>query len=217
MRGLIPFLRKINSDHTFERKSPIRRRPGPRPGRELGYGHTGISLARQIPKLLRESLNADDHCDLILVIDDLDCHDAEGRRNLFDSSISRVERASGIDHYVGFASPEIEAWIVADWESSIGRDPDFRECHLQMRHWLSTEKGVSVGQPETFSRLDEKSGTCVEKLSDAIVESSLQCGAQSRFAKGVHTARFLGMISPDVVRDRCPLFRELYNRLTLTD
>lgn len=86
-----------------------------------------------------------------------------------------------------------------------------------MRHWLSTEKGVSIGQPETLSRLDEKSESCVEKLSDEIVESSLQCGARSRFAKGVHTARFLGMISPEVVRDKCPLFGELNNRFTRTD
>ena len=214
VRGLVPLLRRMGSEHTFERKSPIRRRHRPRPAQEPGYGHTGVSLAQQMEKLLTESLRADDRCDLILVIDDLDCHDPKDRRELFDRSIMNVDKATSIDHYIGFASPEIEAWIVADWDHSVARDPDFRSCHNQMRHWLSSKKDVSFAQPETFSGLDEDRGSCVDKLSDAIVESSVQCGARSRYSKGVHTARLLHMISPEIVHSKCPLFRELRNRLT---
>ncbi len=214
MRGLVPLLRRMGSEHTFERKSPIRRRHRPRPAQEPGYGHTGVSLAQQMEKLLTESLRADDRCDLILVIDDLDCHDPKDRRELFDRSIMNVDKATSIDRYVGFASPEIEAWIVADWDNSIARDPDFRGCHNQMRQWLSSQKDVSFDQPETFSSLDEDRGSCVDKLSDALVESSVQCGARSPYSKGVHTARFLQTVSTDIVHSKCPLFRELRNRLT---
>ena len=215
--GLVPLLKNICSDHTYERKSPIRRKPGPRPAAEPGYGRTGRSLARQLEKLLFESLRANATCDLILVIDDLDCHEPNTRRELFDSAIAKINRAATIERFVGFASPEIEAWIVADWNHSIASDPDFRGCHGQMRHWLSTQKGVRFDQPETFSRLDEEKDSCLDKLSDEIVDSSVQLGARSRYSKAIHTARFLRQISPEVVSAKYPHFRELFNRLTRTD
>lgn len=201
----------------FERKSPIRRKPGPRAPKEPGYGRTGKSLGQQIEKLLFESLNSDESCDLILIIDDLDCHEPKVRRALFDSSIGKVDKAKDIEHFVGFASPEIESWIIADWDHSIAADPDFRSRHSQMRHWLSTQKAVPFNLPETFGSYDEKKDSCRDKLSDAIIESSIHCGARSRYSKGIHTARFLRQISPEVVSGKCPFFRELRNRLTLTD
>ena len=156
MRGLIPLLENICIDHTFERKSPVRRKPGPRPSNVPGYGRTGRSLAEQIEKLLFESLKAKECCDLVLVIDDLDCHDRDARRELFDKSIGKVDQAANIEHYIGFASPEVEAWIVADWDHSVAKDPDFRGCHNQMRHWLSTQKAVPFDRPETFSSYDRE-------------------------------------------------------------
>lgn len=215
--GLIPILKRICSDHMYERKSPIRRKPGPRASQEPGYGRTGQSLGQQIEDLLFKSLKSDKSCDLILIIDDLDCHDPNVRRELFDSSIGKVDKAKDIEHFVGFASPEIESWIIADWDHSIATDPDFRGCHNQMRHWLSTQKAVPFDQPEMFGSFDEEKDSCRDKLSDAIIESSEHCGAQSRYSKGIHTARFLRRISPEVVSGKCPLFRELRIRLTQAD
>ena len=217
VRGLIPLLERVRPDFIFERKSPVRRKPGPRPSDEPGYGRTGRSHAQQLEKLLFESLNAGGFCDVILVIDDLDCHDASERRELFASSIGKVEQAADISYFVGFASPEIEAWIVADWDGTVASDPDFRGCHGQMRHWLSTEKAVPFSRPETFGVFDKEKDSCRDKLSDAIIEASLECSAKSRYSKGIHTARFLGRISPEVVSAKCPLFRELYIRLTMDD
>jgi len=109
VRGLIPLLERVRPDFIFERKSPVRRKPGPRPSNEPGYGRIGTSHAQQLEKLLFESLNAGGFCDFILVIDDLDCHDANVRRELFASSIGKVEQAADISYFVGLASPEIEA------------------------------------------------------------------------------------------------------------
>ena len=39
-----------------------------------------------------------------------------------------------------------------------------------------------------------------------MIESSIYCGAQARYSKGDHTARFLRQISPEVVSGKCPLF-----------
>ena len=217
MRGLIPLLKNICKDHTFERKSPVRRKLGPRPSNVPGYGRTGKSLAEQIEKLLFESLKAKECCDLILVIDDLDCHDPDARRELFDKSIGNVDQAANRENYIGFASPEVEAWIVADWDHSVARDPDFRGCQDQMRHWLSTQKAVPFDRPETFSSYDRDKDSCRDKLSDAIIESSIYCGAQARYSKGGHTARFLRRISPEVVSGKCPLFRALHHRLSQTE
>ena len=216
VRGLIPFLEVSYREHTFERKSPIRRKPGPRPPSEPGYGRTGRSLAEQIGKLLFESLKIRESCDLILVIDDLDCSDPDDRRALFVKTIENVESAFNIPRFVGFASPEIEAWIVADWSNTVARDPDFRGCHQRMQHWLSTQKSVPFDNPETFSRFDPDKDSCRDKLSEAIVEASLEFCDSVRYSKATHTARFLKQLSPDIVGVKCPLFRQLHARLSQT-
>ena len=217
MRGLIPLLKNICKDHTFERKSPVRRKLGPRPSNVPSYGRTGKSLAEQIEKLLFESLKAKECCDLILVIDDLDCHDPDARRELFDKSIGNVDQAANRENYIGFASPEVEAWIVADWDHSVAKDPDFRGCHDQMRHWLSTQKAVPFDRPETFSSYERDKDSCRDKLSDAIIESSIYFGAKVRYSKAIHTPRFLRTIHPEVVSMKCPFLRELHNRLSQTE
>lgn len=217
VRGLIPFLKRICSDHSYERKSPVRQKPGPRAPIGLGHGRTGKSLGQQIEKLLSESLVRGERCDLILIIDDLDCHDPNARRALFHSSIEKVDNAADIDNFVAFASPEIESWIIADWDNSIAADPGFQGSHIRMRHWLSTQRAVPFDRPETFGSFDEAKDSCHDKLSDAIIDSSLHCCARSRYSKGIHTVRFLGQISPEVVSGKCPLFRELRIRLTSTD
>ena len=208
MRGLFPLLESKYKDHTFQRKSPIRRKPGPRPSNEPCYGRTGKGLAGQIGKLLFESLRVEESCNLILVIDDLDCHDPDERRKLFRETIASVAGGAYIPNFVGFASPEIEAWIIADWDSTIAKNPDFRGCNQKMRHWLSTHKSVRFDSPETFSHFDP------DKVSDAIVDSSKQCSARAPYSKATHTARFLRQISPEVVSDKCPHFKELHIRLS---
>ena len=224
---MIPFLSDQYTFHRFIRKTPVREKPGPCPPTVLeqdqsrhaktGYGRTGKSLARQIELSLSISLKVEESCDMILVIDDLDCQDSDDQRELFDKTIRNVEGAADIRSYVGFASPEIEAWIVADWENTIATDSAFRGCHPQMRHWLSTQRSVPFDSPETFSHFDPNRDSCHEKLSDTIVESSIQCCAQARYSKGIHTARFLRRISPEVVSGKCPFFRGLHHRLTQTE
>jgi len=69
--------------------------------------------------------------------------------------------------------PEIEAWIIADWNNSIAKHPDFRGRHERMRWWLSTQRKVSFENPESFSEYDSKRDCCREKLSDDLIESSV--------------------------------------------
>lgn len=224
IRGLIPLLKEQFPTHTFVRKSPVKQKPRPRPFEETeqsrsiraraAHGRTGKGLANQLKSFLSSALRTGEKCDLVLVLDDLDCHDPDAQRELFRKAIDSVNGATDLQSYVGFASPEVEAWIIADWGNTIAKDADFRGSQQKVRHWLSTRGAVPFERPEEFSSLDPKGDSCLEKLSDTIVKSSLQCAARARFSKGIHTPRFLKQISPEVVSGKCPLFRELHNHLS---
>ena len=70
----------------------------------------------------------------------MDCRDSETQKSKILSEISKIPECADIEKFVGFAAPEIEAWIIADWNNSIAKHSDFRGRHKRMRWWLSTEK-----------------------------------------------------------------------------
>ncbi|OQX23908.1 MAG: hypothetical protein BWK80_23555 [Desulfobacteraceae bacterium IS3] len=215
VRGLMPFLRRHFPEYKFERKSPVRRKPGPRPGitSQYGYGLTGKGLVKEIPKRLRDSLNNNEKCDIILIFDDLDCRDCCRQKEDYLNAVESVEGIADIKKYAGFAAPEIEAWIIADWDNSFAKHPDFRERHRAMRYWLSVEKQIPFDKPESFGKYDPKRDTCDEKMSQAIIESTrLTPDDQYKplYSKAKHTPELLSDIEPLEVLKRCPLFRDFY-------
>lgn len=223
--GLIPFLEKNFPGCIFTRKMPVRQKPGPKPNKAAidepnkvsGYGKTGKSLIDQIKKELQIALrNEPNICDLILVFDDLDCRDPVKQRQKILQEISKIPECAEIDKFVGFAAPELEAWIIADWNSSIAKHPDFRGRHQHMCYWLSIEKHIPFRDPESFSEYDEERDCCRVKLSEALIESTekgeINCD-KPRFNKRLHTPVLLGKINPNEVQLKCPLFREMYNYL----
>ncbi|MBR8838450.1 MAG: hypothetical protein DSM106950_31745 [Stigonema ocellatum SAG 48.90 = DSM 106950] len=217
VQALIPFLRKHFPRCRFERKTPVRQKPGSKPNKAVSYGKTGQSLIDQISEELPIALKYEPNiCDLILVFDDLDCRPPESQREKILEAISKIQESVDIEKFVGFASPELESWIIADWSHSIGQHPDFRSRHQRMRWWLSTERNVPFDSPESFSEYDRQKDCCQEKLSEALIDSSVLDEFDSslpRFSKGLHTPLLLGEIQPNEVQKRCPLFRELYNYL----
>ena len=217
VRGFFPFLDKTFPGCRFERKTPVIRKPGPKPNKASGQGKTGKSLIEQIKQELPIALKAEPNkCDLILVFDDLDCRDSETQKSKILSEISTIPEGADIKNFVGFAAPEIEAWIIADWNNSIAKHSDFRGRHERMRWWLSKEKNVPFDSPESFSEYDSQRDCCREKLSQALIDSSIQDEVdrdKARFSKGYHTPLLLMAIDPNEVQKKCPLFRELYNYL----
>lgn len=214
--GIIKFLQKNFPTCTFVRKTPARIKPGPKPGK-IGYGRTGNSLIDQISKELPIALkNEPNKCDLILVFDDLDCRNPILQREKFLASISKIPETNEIEKFVGFAAPELESWIIADWDNTIAKHPDFRSRHERMRWWLSTQRNIPFDNPESFSEYDPTRDCCQEKLSEALIESSILKefdSSYSRFSKGLHTPLLLLKIRPDEVQRKCALFREMYNYL----
>jgi hypothetical protein len=234
VRGFFPFLDKTFPGCRFERKTPVRDKPGPKPNKASGQGRTGKSLIEQIKQELPLALKAEPNkCDLILVFDDLDCRDSQTQKSKILSEISKIPECADIEKFVGFAAPEIEAWIIADWNNSIAKHSDFRARHKRMRWWLSQEKNVPFDSPESFSEYDRKKDCCQDKLSETLIESTTVEDTvedednsnvdrrprfssnvdRPRFSKGLHTPLLLMAIDPNEVQKKCPLFRELYNYL----
>ncbi|MFM8008118.1 MAG: thiamine pyrophosphate-dependent enzyme, partial [Dolichospermum sp.] len=104
-------------------------------------------------------------CDLILVFDDLDCRDVNSQREKFISAISKITESHDIPQYIAFAAPELESWMIGDWDNTIAKHPDFRGRHEKMRWWLSTQKNISFDDPESFSKYDQDRDCCQDKLS----------------------------------------------------
>lgn len=213
VRGLIPFLQRNYAQHKFERKSPVRLKPGPKPTVQPGYGLTGKGLVAQLARILQTALATGDLCDLILVIDDLDCHEPSERRTKLHEAMDGVTAARNIERVIGFAAPEVEAWLLADWEQTIAQDPDFRGCEQAIRHWMSTAKLVSFRTPETFSHYDANKNACAEKLSDVLIEATEHSCVRNAYSKAIHTPRLLAQLSASVVSRKCSLFRNIHDRL----
>ena len=216
VRGFLPFLEKTFPGCRFERKTPVRQKPGPKANKAGSYGRTGQSLIEQIKQELPLALKAEaNKCDLILVFDDLDCRDSQTQKSKILAELSKIPECAALNKFVGFAAPEIEAWIIADWNNSIAKNSDFRGRHERMRWWLRTQKKVSFENPESFSEYDAEKDCCREKLSEALIESSVYQAERhnTRFSKGLHTPLLLREIDPNEVQKKCPLFRELYNYL----
>ncbi|MCB0065443.1 MAG: DUF4276 family protein [Caldilineaceae bacterium] len=212
VKGLQPFFQNNYPTHTFERKSPVRLKPGPKPPTQLGYGQTGSSLVKQMGMIIHNSILNGEQCDFILVIDDLDCREPSIQKQLFEYAIDENSVMKTVPRHIGFASPEIEAWIIADWDQTIALDPEFRRYHQAMRHWMSSERRVSFAHPEEFSEYSLEKRACAEKLSEILIDASVQF-SPIRYSKAEHTPRLLQQLSPSNVSLKCPHFRQMHVRL----
>ncbi len=213
VKGLVQFLRKNFTHYDFEIKTPIRNKPGPKADQAYkAYGKTGKSLAAQIKEVFEISLKYH-RCDAILIIDDLDCRDYKQQHQFFLNTLETYN-IENIDKIIGFAAPELEAWIVADWNNTFAKYSDFRGFHQKMQYWLSTDGKVSFEKPESFSEYDPQKGVCKEKLSEMIIQAVWET-SRKRFSKAIHTPDLLQMANPENVALKCPLFRELYRNLKM--
>lgn len=224
LRGIVGFFQTHFPDFHFRRITPVSPRP-PRKGESPikainSLGKTGESLAKQIKVELEYRIkHSIIPCDVILVIDDLDCACNINRKQLFNDAIDNAGKGEfkAIKRIIGFASPELESWIIADWENTVAKYIDFRKNQKAMQHWLSY-KNVSFQNPENFSSFDERKKSCKEKLSELLIESSKQDTdsfiGQIPYSKSKHSPELLiQLLNPDIVSQKCPLFRDFFTQL----
>ena len=102
----------------------MKQKSGPKPGKvqkAKALGKTGKDLASQISHFLPVALQ-NDICDLVLVLDDLDCRDEINFTDIFNESIDIIDGAEDINRFIAFAAPEIESWLIADWQDTFTVD-----------------------------------------------------------------------------------------------
>ena len=224
--GLKPFLDKSFPKCKFKLCTPIRDKPAPKFRREApSQGYTGRSLLTQIKVQLHIKLDLKDTCDLIVIFDDLDYPLTETqelkfavqKRQTFEDFLKQIwkkypERPP-INHIIGFAKPELESWVIADWEQTVAKAPEFRERSKSMQHWLAAERKVSFSSPENFGLDSNFEKSYHKKLSDVIIEAS-EKQEGIRYSKQIHTARFIKNLDAAIAQQKCPEFRKFFTTLS---
>lgn len=227
-RGLLPFLESLFPNCSFERKFPvgIKKNPlKPRSSRGLSdneyrtqqraqaRGATGDNLVEQIGLRLSDAISYEAACDLILVFDDLDCRDSDLQSRKFRGAIESVV-GDQLPTLICFAAPEIESWIIADWDHAMSQYAFFsRSSSYDMKRCLQTRYNVSFDNPENFSEYDANKDSCRDKLSVAMEQCAAEF-ASKHYSKGTDSSELIKKLNPEIVQQKCPFFRELFVSLT---
>ncbi|MBF0108038.1 MAG: hypothetical protein HQL76_02525 [Magnetococcales bacterium] len=211
------FLQKHFPSCRFERQLPIRQR-SPLPykagekGSLSGLGRTGKSFIPQLRERLQELLQRSDHRpDFLFILDDLDCRDHKLAQGAIETVLSEMN--CDLDCIVGFAAPEVEAWLVADWDGTFGRCSKFKGHHVAMRYTLAT-RGINFEHPEQFSSMDDSTGSCRDKLSQWLDDAHLQYFSKGHFSKKEDTPELLMCADPQIIARKAPLFCRFWQELT---
>jgi hypothetical protein len=214
--GLQRFLQTFLPGIEICRALPAGRRQkvgGPR----LADPHPGLTGERLVREAVRRIQTFGlGGCDAVLLVDDADCRfgceRADGLPAFVERVTAQLRAAVGRDVpvFVLLASPEIEAWLVADLEAWC-TDPAFRGLHGQpdataLRHALKALAPASgwaaYGCPPTAD------GTaCTHKLSEDLA-SAMQVlpGATRRYRKERDGSLMLGRVRGEVVLRSCPQY-----------
>jgi hypothetical protein len=213
--GLIKFLQKLFPNYLFTRYTPFdSTKKGAKPNKKSTLGASNISLIQAIQKYLPLAfLNEKHKPDLILVIDDLDCGDLNHQREQFLDCITNIDKTKNIDRYIAFAAPEIESWIIADWDHTLAKAEKFKAKHQRMRHWLSTQKKVPFDQPESFGEYNHNKKSCKEKLSNLLIEASSQEieDQGKEYKKSEDSPELLLRIEKEILVQKCPIFGDFHH------
>jgi hypothetical protein len=215
--GIVPLLKKHFVNATFQRRTPALRRPGPKPsvtaarGAKTYAGNTGESFQREIQENLKY-WDEDGPADVIVVLDDSDCNPPDAILKEFEKTVTDRLNAMGTDplpHIVaGLAVPELEVWLLGDWESTFAKE--YPRCANSLQQEL-VRRGVRTAEPETFDcRPDAQTYI---KLSSYVLLPALEGICTIRFSKATDTPRLLLRIHPETVKQRCFYFRQFWTQL----
>ncbi|MBH0329954.1 hypothetical protein ABH14_09070 [Brevibacillus brevis] len=246
--GILDFLNKINSNVRWVRAFPALKKgakpkrstdPSYRPMARTHTGVTGSSLVYEMKQILQLYPHQfkTTHCDGILLIDDADCRFlVQGSIDTWYSQVSNdINSILGeeIPFYVLIASPEIEAWFIADWQNSFGLEYDFAPGfeHQLKQHLKTRILGSTDWENIELFGGPVKNGACTIKLSNEIIntfsdQTFLQPFVKSygeelvryklKYSKKTHGAAMLRRIDPQSVNKKCNSFFSSFYRM-LTD
>lgn len=122
-----------------------------------------------------ESFGTED-CAAVLLIDDADCEFASVADWLKETE--RLEQAvadvlgRAVPFYYLLESPEVEAWFLADWEHSFGKERVYRKLpgflHQMRKHLKEDLLGLSEWDEVEWFGGSRKGDACTRKISSVI-------------------------------------------------
>ncbi|WP_322907660.1 hypothetical protein [Paenibacillus campi] len=237
--GMQKFLLKINANINWSRQFPALNK-GAKPTRSdvtsptmynAHTGTTGKNLVAKMHKVLKEYSQNFINSDGILLIDDADCRfldtDFNAWMNRLQTDVQTI-LGKPIPVYVLIASPEVEAWFIADpihsFEKLYSNFPGFGH---QMSQYIKNQ--ILCG-----AHIEQFGGPCINeactiKLSNELINifsdqdflkpfiqlygiENVKFGL--RYSKKTHGAQMLEAIEPDIVSSHCNLFfKQTYQKL----
>jgi hypothetical protein len=225
--GMQAFLERIDRTRvTWERCFPAVTKPGPKLGRPAprpdheglsGSGLVGAMLSRL--KMRRDRAGtAPFDLDLILFIDDADCRfeaDRAGLATWIADRTAEVRAAAnheGIPFIALFASPEIEAWFVADWDAGFGREhARLATGDRPLRAHVEDLLNGPLESVETYGG-GFVNGGCASKLSDRLRTLLERLGAG--YTKSTDGTTMLRRVRPEKIAAACTTyFRPAWQQL----
>ena len=243
------FLRKINDKFEYKQYLPnktIKKKGDPKNINDQISGLTGEALLEKVYNILDKHKEEVNTCKAVLIEDDLDGRfhgQSEEAIRLYKKAIvNRVREILGnkdMKVFLLFASPEAEAWFVADWENGFKllyesnsiNDLEYSERQFfvhQLKWYLDREV---LKEYADDIELYVYFGNDYLKLSDQIIQTILHDVkdyllknsdnqayakkiADSRnlyYSKKLHGDRMLRTIMPCVLAERCRhFFRTTY-------
>jgi hypothetical protein len=216
--GIVPLLKKHFAEVTFHRRTPAHRRPGPRPdiavttrGARAYAGNTGASFQREITENITQYWHVDGPADVIIVIDDSDCNPPDALLETFQATVTKSLSDIAVSAppiVTGLAVPEIEVWLLGDWEMTFAKE--YPRCEKSLQQEL-VRRGVRTSEPEAFNCRPDAQAYI--KLSSDVLLPALEEICTIRFSKASDTPKLLLRIRPETVKTRCAYFRRFWVQL----
>ena len=219
------FLERINKNIKFVRCFPIANKVCLKRGRMASTpvrSQNGITGDNLVNEMKQKLIHLDSKLfDLFLLIDDMDCRFKKDGAPSFDEWVRDLKQqiSAIIGTEVSFeallASPEIEAWFLADWNNTFASEYRYIKDHLR---YLISKSDID----EFIDNIEEYGGTylngsCSIKLSNRIQEILLSESTprnQYLYSKRIHGVGMLARLAPENVAERCRLyFAPVYRRL----
>ena len=210
--GIVPWLQRHFPKVSFQRRTPQIRKPGPRPGvitKSEVVGQTGKDLDKAIRNDLK-SYWQKNSADVLLLLDDTDCEAPNVRDAALRTAVMNAVVEDEIPCLaVALALPELEVWLLADWQSTFQNK--YRLCQTQMRKKLKDE-GVDFDRLEEF---DCRCGTTEYRKISVTIRDAFEvcCEGAPRYSKATDTPSLLMQAEPNTIASRCPNFKTFWNEL----
>lgn len=211
--SMLAFLNKINPSVKWERLFPayckMKIVHGPKGSTPIRHrqnqsGITGTALIHELLNVLKKYKSDYQRLDAIVVTDDLDC----GSPGDSVALAHQVRQVLGKDIpciYL-YASPEVEAWFIADWKNSFEKSYPSSVAN-RLFHTLATWNPAVIRQTiEMFGTPAQTTGGCTNKLS-TVIQQAMTRGFNGQrvyeYSKRYDGHQMLENIDPSVVATVC--------------